>query len=123
MTSKENKYQKLLKLAASNGHEDILEMLVNIGYVVDRESLIEPLIEASRNGFVGCASLILNQNVSPNSSIKHRVGGQLYPLHVASYFGHVDVVNILMAHGGDAISRNKKHGRNALANAILNLQK
>lgn len=121
--NKGNEHQTLLNIAASNGHEEILSMLINIGRVVDKDSLIEPLIEASKNGFPKCASIILDKNVSANCSIDRKVGGKTNPLHVASYFGNLEVANILMAYGADPIFRNKKHGRNALANAITNSQK
>ncbi|KAF8897214.1 hypothetical protein BD779DRAFT_1489617 [Infundibulicybe gibba] len=92
-----------LHYASMNGHSAVCKRLLEAGilpniYDMDNYSA---LVYATMKGSVDCVEVLLKQgNVSPEP---HTPNGDLIPLSLASQFGHVDVVSLLLQHGAKCI--------------------
>ncbi|XP_046575579.1 ankyrin-3-like [Haliotis rubra] len=112
-----------LHWAAAAGHYDGVEVLSR-HISLERESNggVTPLFVAAENGHLGVFKLLLRKGAVINKKIKSRIvsltnprneGRALVkqlnvsdegftPLHVASYEGHLDIVELLITEGADA---------------------
>ena len=88
----------LLHILASRGDIEIVKILVENGVdvnAVDKDGQT-PLYNAAQNGYDKLVSFLLDHKAEAN--VKCRGS---YPLHIAAYIGHLDVVKALVRNGVD----------------------
>lgn len=85
-----------LQIAARQGHQAILELLISHGANVNPPGH-SPLFEAATLGHNGIARLLIIAKANLNS----RNDNGRTPLHAASHYGHIHVVKQLLQRGAD----------------------
>jgi ankyrin repeat protein len=109
----EKRDQTALWLAATNGHEGKVKLLLDQS--ADVEAADEygrtPLYQASNNGHVDVVRLLLDRGA--DVEVADSNGWKL--LYRASYNGHIDVVRLLLEKGADVVVAS--HGRTPLLSA------
>ena len=114
-----------LAIAVTNGHTDTVEVLLkaldeglidlDIEKGVDAGGFyISPLCIAAEKGFENLTKLLVDAKANLNK--KHK---GLTPLHIASKYGHLAVVERLLE-GGDCINKADEYGQTPLYNAVVN---
>ena len=91
-----------LLLAAGNGHDEVVQVLVNVGAYVDRHFPSEdmsPLILASYNGHPNVVRTLINAGADPEQC---RLTTGHFPLITAADRGHLEVVRNLLTAGANA---------------------
>lgn len=86
-----------LNAAATNGHKDVVKMLLESDIDVDKAGAMgnTPLYSAAENGHKTIVKMLLEEGANPN--IKNSQG--VSPLYSASKNGHSDIVKMLMKSG------------------------
>ncbi|XP_057309059.1 oxysterol-binding protein-related protein 1-like [Hydractinia symbiolongicarpus] len=83
-------------------HHEITRKFVYIIYTMEKSDQVERLLLASRNGDLLLVTEILSEyDIDVNCKGKHKSNLGWSPLHLATYFGHQDVVEELLQHGAD----------------------
>jgi ankyrin repeat protein len=90
-----------LHLAAENGHETVVGVLLSARAAVDSADAegFTPLLSAAARGHAGVAKVLLEAGASV-----HIFPGQNSPLHVAADSGHANVVKLLLQAGASTDS-------------------
>jgi ankyrin repeat protein len=88
-----------LRLAAANGHHDVVAVLLAAGADPDGADALgfRPLHQAAAHDHPACVALLLAAGADPNAAAAH--GGSA--LHLAAAYGHPAIVAQLLAGGGD----------------------
>ena len=83
-----------LHVAASRGHEAVVEALLSWGAIVDRQNHggVTPLYSACQEGHLACLLALLNAGASVSVPTN---GGNL-PIHVAAEHNRVEIVRTLL---------------------------
>ncbi|XP_063227622.1 GA-binding protein subunit beta-1 isoform X2 [Bacillus rossius redtenbacheri] len=106
-----------LHLAAQNGHEDTVEVLLRAGISRDARTKVDrtPLHMAAYEGHASIVELLLGRGANPNAKDMLR----MTPLHWAVDKGHVRTVEVLLRHGAD-IRAVSKFDKTPLTMAVEN---
>eukprot|EP00438_Fugacium_kawagutii_P033593 Skav205243 [mRNA] locus=scaffold1794:381295:386470:- [translate_table: standard] len=83
-----------LRLAALNGHRELVEFLLEAGVGADKD-------KSSAVGATALHLAALNGHVEAGAEVDRLTGGGKTPLHGAALYGHVTVVRILLDFGAD----------------------
>ena len=104
-----------LHWAAERGHQEVVELLISSGAVVDTKTRIgkyTPLHLASRSGHGGATRLLLKAGSNPNATT---TTSGVTPLHLAAAaIGGADAVAALLEHGADANATEASSGQTPL---------
>ena len=104
-----------LHWAAERGHQEVVELLISSGAVVDPKTRIgkyTPLHLASRSGHGGATRLLLKAGSNPNATT---TTSGVTPLHLAAAaIGGADAVAALLEHGADANATEASSGQTPL---------
>ncbi|XP_065649233.1 transient receptor potential cation channel subfamily A member 1 homolog isoform X2 [Hydra vulgaris] len=94
-----------LHIAAKEGHENIVQILLNLGACIDskNDENLTPLHLASKHGHYRVVELLLSTNLSIVNDVDDASNT---PLHLAAMEGHVKVVEILIKSGAAVDARN-----------------
>lgn len=96
--------KNLLKIAIENGHVDVARILIDRGASLKIEYGNKPwdeiLLDAATKNHFEIASLALEQGANINSRGLHHTT----PLILASMFGHLEMVKLLLNNGADLTS-------------------
>ncbi|XP_071784803.1 ankyrin repeat and SAM domain-containing protein 6-like [Asterias amurensis] len=86
-----------LQIAAGNGHEDIVRILLMRGASLDRQNLYgwTALMQAASHGHTNIVALLLQNKADPN--IRNKFGATA--LTTAAHYGHVSITRLLLALG------------------------
>jgi ankyrin repeat protein len=95
--------------AVYHGQKEIVNLLVARGATLT-------LFEAAAAGEVDRIERLLEEAAAP---INGYSGDGWTPLHLASFFGHAKVVELLLAHGADVASRSRNSNGNTALHAAL----
>jgi hypothetical protein len=92
--------------AARRGDVDLVRAVIDSGASAEagRETMLTPLHLAAANGQDAVVLLLLANNASPNAKSPFYTQT---PLHLCAYFGHADIVDLLVTHGGAVRCRDK----------------
>ncbi|GAB1267159.1 hypothetical protein NBRC116493_04120 [Aurantivibrio infirmus] len=105
-SNRRNREDTALNAAASNGHKDVVKMLLEGNIDVDKTGANgnTPLYSAAENGHKAIVKMLLDEGADPNVS---NASG-LTPLYSASKNGHSDIVKLLIKGGAniDSASNN-----------------
>ncbi|KAF7588227.1 hypothetical protein BBP40_005978 [Aspergillus hancockii] len=102
-------YSEAMHLAATNGHERIVQLLLplihNVNCLVSASHL-RPLSAAAKEGHLAIVQLLLDHGADVNMTGVSKSGYDL-PLYLATENEHEGVVELLLRHGADPnVSRN-----------------
>ena len=104
-----------LHWAAERGHQEVVELLISSGAVVDPKTRIgkyTPLHLASQSGHGGATRLLLKAGSNPNTTT---TTSGVTPLHLAAAaIGGADAVAALLEHGADANATEASSGQTPL---------
>ena len=104
-----------LHWAAERGHQEVVELLISSGAVVDTKTRIgkyTPLHLASRSGHGGATRLLLKAGSNPNATT---TTSGVTPLHLAAAaIEGADAVAALLEHGADANATEASSGQTPL---------
>ena len=91
---------------AKRGCVDLVRAAIESGASAEagRETMLTALHLAAAKGQGAVARLLLESSASPNAKSPFY---QQTPLHLCAYFGHADLVDLLVTHGGAVRCRNK----------------
>ena len=106
-----------LHFAASNGHKDVVKVLLDEGATpkgADKEGRT-PLTVAVSHGKEYVVKLLLDGGADPDIGIQ----SGMPPLHYAAYKGHIDIAKMLLDRGAD-IAKVDKFGDTPIGVAALN---
>lgn len=117
INSKDKDNHTPLSIAALNGHEEVVRLLVTSTADVNPTFSKHPLQCASINGSAQCVDILLKCGAPVNSRFKNHETS----LHLASHYGNLDVVRLLLKRGANVMLRDL-NGLNALNWAIGNYQ-
>ncbi|XP_038069860.1 ankyrin repeat and SAM domain-containing protein 6-like [Patiria miniata] len=97
-----------LQMAAGNGHEDIVRLLLMRGASLDRQNLYgwTALMQAASHGHASIVALLLQNKADPN--VRNKFGATA--LTAAAHYGHLSSVKVLLGCG--FIDLNEKEGAN-----------
>ncbi|KAF5356224.1 hypothetical protein D9756_004323 [Leucocoprinus leucothites] len=110
-----------IHLAASNGNEDIVELLVSKQAIINPKDNggAEPIHLAAKSGCTRIVKLLAKNGADLNASDKR---GRR-PIHMASFHGHVEVVKFLVEQPSDCrvdLNVANCHGRRPIHLAAMN---
>ncbi len=105
ITAKDEHGSSLLHLAAWNGHDGTVAMLVDFGADVHAkdDAQATPLHDAAWNGHINVAKIL----VAHNGRINELNSDRRTPLHLAAFKGDKALVEFLIASGSDVTSADK----------------
>ena len=97
-----------LQIAAGNGHEDIVRLLLMRGASLDRQNLYgwTALMQAASHGRTDIVALLLQNKADPYA--RNKLGATA--LTVAAHYGHISIVRLLL--GISFIDLNETDGAN-----------
>ena len=104
--AKDNSQQKELYKALSNGHANIVELLLSKGADVNKRAspmigmnreIYSPLGIAIKKGNLPIVKILLMYSANPNIQCRSND----YPLEFALSFGHTEIAKLLLEHGAD----------------------
>ncbi|XP_022103404.1 ankyrin repeat and SAM domain-containing protein 6-like isoform X2 [Acanthaster planci] len=97
-----------LQIAAGNGHEDIVRLLLMRGASLDRQNLYgwTALMQAASHGHASIVALLLQNKADPN--IKNKFGATA--LTAAAHYGHISTTRVLLGLG--YLDLNEREGAN-----------
>ncbi len=105
-----------LHCAASNGHKEVVKLLLEKGADIDTEdeSNYTPLHSAAHNGYPEVVKLLLQKGVSINSRVEGNEEEDeeeegCTALHLAAELGRIEVVELLLQEGADVNAINDYH--------------
>jgi len=109
--------RRALTIAAGNGHDKLVERLLNAGAKADGGSAkITPLTQGLRAGSYATVKLLLDAGADPNRA----AADDRKPLMLAARAGLDEIVRRLLDKGADVNGRNMKDGTTALMWAANN---
>lgn len=96
VSATDQNHKTALHLAAENGHEAVVGVLLSARAAVDSPDAegSTPLLSVAARGHTGIAKLLLDAGASVDIC-----PGQMSPLHIAADSGHAGVVNLLLQAG------------------------
>lgn len=87
-----------LSIAASKGHEELTNFLIDKGANVDGVPDSRPLVEALKGGHSNIARQLIRAGADPNKAEKN---GDTALLHVCSHRGSLETMQLLLEHGAN----------------------
>jgi ankyrin repeat protein len=111
-----------LAIAIARAHTDVVEVLIDVTdrQMVSRVEIGGALVAAAANGSLSLVRRLLAEGVPPDSTGPR--ASSITPLMMAAAFGHVEVVQALLAAGAD-VNTTDLEGQTALDHAFHDLTK
>ncbi len=102
LTKRDGFGRTMLSLAATRGHHNIIEQLIQYGCKVNEIDAngTSPLIQASGTGHLAAVLVLLNHK--PNVNFTNKKIGGVSALSTATKNGHLKIMKALLSNGGDA---------------------
>lgn len=103
--------------AAADGNLDDIERLLAYGADIEQQGAMgmRALHYAAKANNVGTVIALLGGKADANA----KDDNESTPLHIAAIEGHLQIVKLLLAHGGATIEASDNNGRTALHHAVM----